>query len=115
MSVRDIEIRRDGGTITFTLDASELAGAYRLRTPLAGEPRLVFRDERELACGGEDERHLLAELQSWFAGQVTPTVEASLTELDALSIWNDLPVELLAAVPLHHLRTVIRCLQARAV
>ena len=115
MSVRDIEIWRDGGTITFILDASELAGVYRLRTPWAGEPRLVLRDERELAYGGEDERHLLAELQSWFAGQITPTVEASLTELDALSIWRDLPAELQAAIPLHHLRTVIRCLLARAV
>jgi hypothetical protein len=115
VTVRDIEIWRDGGTITFTLEASELAGSYRLRTPLAGVPRPAFRDERELESSGEDERHLLAELQSWLAAQTTPTVEARLAELDALAIWHNLPVELQAMTPLHRLRTVIRCLQARAV
>jgi hypothetical protein len=82
VTVRDIEIWRDGGTITFTLDASELADSYRLRTPLAGVPRPVIRDERELESSAEDERHLLAELQNWLAAQTTPTVEARLAELD---------------------------------
>lgn len=44
MQVGDIMILRDGGTITFTIVGGDLSGKYRLQTPLAGEPRLLFRD-----------------------------------------------------------------------
>jgi len=75
----------------------------------------VFRDERELESAAKTKRHLLADLQSWLAAQTHPLSRPGLAELDALAIWHNLPVELQAMTPLHRLRTVIRCLQARAV
>jgi hypothetical protein len=113
MRVRDIEILRDGGTIAFTIEDGALAGSYRLRTPLAGEPRPVFRNEEELARGGHEEAHLLAELQTWLADGLTSELQVALERLDALPEWRNLPEGLRRATPLYHMRTVVRCLEAR--
>jgi len=114
MNVHDIEIWRDGGTITFILDADGPTSYFRLRTPLAGEPRLLFCDERALQPGSDDEAAVLADLRSWFADELSEQLGAALDRLDALPEWRNLRPDLAAALPLHHIRTVIRCLEARA-
>ena len=75
-NVRDIEIWRDGGTITFTLAGDGAVPSYRLRTPFGGKPRLLFCDERELAPGGGDEAVVLAALQAWLASQLDGHAQA---------------------------------------
>jgi hypothetical protein len=114
MNVRDIEMRRDGGTISFTLDTGASVSSYRLRTPFAGDQRLLSCDESELVPGGDDEAVVLAGLRAWYAAQLGPQLVAALDRLDALPEWRNLPPDLVAAVPLHRIRTVIRCLEARA-
>src|SRR5262245_27995967 len=112
MEVRDIGCMRDGGTITFTLaDADALTGRYRLQTPWLGEPRPLFRDERR--CGGAAERELVVALRTWLDGALTADLRAALDRLDVLPEWRNLSGDLLAAVPLHRLRTVVQCIEAR--
>jgi len=112
MEVRDIGCMRDGGTITFTLvDAAALTGRWRLQTPFAGEPRPLFHDERR--CGRATERELLAQLRAWIDSALTADLRAALARLDALQVWRNLPEDLLAAVPLHRLRSVVQCIEAR--
>jgi hypothetical protein len=116
MEVRDIECARDGGTITFTLaDADALTGGYRLQTPWRGEPRPLFHDERRLPRGGAEERQLLAQLRAWLETALTDDLAVALGRLDAMAEWRNLPDELLAAVPLHRLLTVVRSLESRPV
>jgi len=43
MRILDVQILRDGGTILFTVADDALEGKYRLRTPLSGVPRPLFR------------------------------------------------------------------------
>jgi hypothetical protein len=114
MKVSDIQLLRDGGTIVFTVAESASAGKYRLQTPLLGEPRPLFKDERRLRRGGTEERTLLAELRAWLAETVTAELQEACAWLDELREWRDLPAELRAAVPLHRLRTVVRCLEQRS-
>jgi hypothetical protein len=113
-TVSDIMIWRDGGTVTFTIEGGPLAGKYRLRTPFAGEPRVLFRDETPLTVGGPDEAALLAGLREWFSATETTNARDGLARLDGLHEWRNLPEELDRVVPLHRVRTVIACLEARA-
>ena len=114
MRVTDIMVWRDGGTITFVVDGDVLAGRYRLRTPFAGEPRLLFRDDVQLPCGGSTEKALAGALRRWLNVAVTSDVAAALWRLDSLQEWRNLPADLDAAVPFHRIRNVIVCLEARA-
>lgn len=113
MQIREIMIWRDGGTITFTIEESALAGRFRLRTPFAGEPRPLFRDDIELALGGSDEAALLTGLRDWWSTTATEASRRALTQLDSLKEWRNLPEELNRVVPLHRIREVIRCLEGR--
>ena len=113
IELNDIMIQRDGGTITFTVAGNDLAGQYRLRTPLQGQPRPVFRGERELQLGGRDEAALLASLREWFSATASPDQQRALARLDEMREWRDLSDDLDRAVPLHRIRDVIRCLEAR--
>jgi hypothetical protein len=113
MIVRDIAVWRDGGTITFTIEGDPLPGAYRLQTPFAGATRPLFRDGQELSGGGAEEREVMQALQRWVAAQSTAPIAAALERLDQLPMWRNLPGELLTAVPIHRIRTVIRCLEDR--
>ena len=114
MRVGEIMIWRDGGTITFTIDESELAGRYRLRTPFAGEPRPLFRDDTQLTFGGPDETALLAGLRDWWSATVTEESHRALAQLDSMGEWRNLTDDLDRVVPLHRMREVIRCLEERA-
>lgn len=114
MNVTEIEIYRDGGTITFRiLDDAELEGSYRLQTPSLGEPRPIFRDEKKLKLRSVRERELATALERWLDAELTPERADALRDLDQLSIWQNLPERLSEVVPLHRVRTVIRCLEAR--
>jgi hypothetical protein len=112
--VSDIMVWRDGGTITFTLDGSQMAGKYRLRTRFGGEPRPLFRDERQLSFGGSDEAAVLANLREWFAASATSHALRALVRLDEMRGWRNLPDDLVRVVPLHRVRDVIECLEARS-
>jgi hypothetical protein len=114
MQVGDIMIWRDGGTITFTIDGCDLAGKYRLQTPFAGEPRPLFRDDTQLLIGGPDEAALLASLREWLSATASADVDGALARLDGMREWRSLPDDLDRVVPLHMIRRVIRCLEARA-
>lgn len=114
MRVSEIMMWRDGGTITFTIDESELAGRYRLRTPFAGEPRPLFRDDIQLMSGGPDETALLAGLRDWWSATATEESHRALAQLDSMVEWRNLSDDLNRAVPLHWIRDVIRCLEERA-
>jgi hypothetical protein len=112
--VTDIIILRDGGTILFRIeDPPSLAGKYRLRTPFAGEPRPIFRDEAQLEFGSAEEAALSSALQGWLESRLTPAAGAALRELDELKEWRNLPSRLDEVVPLHRIRDVIRCLYGR--
>jgi hypothetical protein len=113
--IREIMIWRDGGTITFTIEDGELAGRYRLRTPSAGEPRPLFRDDRPLAFGGAEETVLLHGLRGWWSATVTPEDTRALARLDSMREWRNLTDELKRVVPLHRVRAVIQCLEERIV
>ena len=113
--IREIMIWRDGGTITFTIDGGELAGRYRLRTPSAGEPRPLFRDDRQLAFGGPEETVLLDGLRGWWSATVTSEDARALTQLDSMREWRNLNDALNRVVPLHRVRAVIQCLEERTV
>jgi len=115
MRIGDIMIWRDGGTITFTIEDSELAGKYRLRTPLAGEPRPLFRDDRQLTLGGPEEMALLAGLRDWLSATATADSQRALARLDGMREWRTLPQDLDRVVPLYRIKSVIKCLEARAV
>ena len=113
MRVTDIMVWRDGGTVTFAVDDDMWAGRYRLRTPFAGEPRLLFRDDVPLPCGGATEKALAGALRRWLDVAVTSDVAAALWRLDSLQEWRNPPTDLGAVVPFHRIRTVIVCLEAR--
>jgi hypothetical protein len=113
MRIGDIMIRRDGGTITFTVEDSELAGKYQLRTPFAGEPRPLFRDHRQLALGGPEEMALLASLRDWLSAAATEDSQRALARLDGMREWRNLPEDLDRVIPLHRIKSVIKCLEAR--
>jgi len=113
MHVSDVMLWRDGGTITFVLSDGASAGNYRLQTPFAGEPRFLFRDEGQLPYGGAAEREVAIVSRAWLQANVTQHVEAALQQLDLLHEWRSLPGDLGAVVPLHRIRTVITCLEAR--
>jgi len=114
MKVSDIQLLRDGGTITFTIAESTSAGRFRLQTPFLGPARPLFRDERRLRRGGPEERALLAELRAWFSEVATAELRQACDRLDALGEWRNLPEDLAAAVPLHRMRSVLRCIEERA-
>ena len=113
MRIVDIVTWRDGGTITFTIEASDLAGRYRLQTPFAGEPRPLFQNDSRLVFGGPEETALVMALGQWLSMTMTPESQRALPMLDCRAEWRNLPDDLRRAVPLHRIRTVIRCLQAR--
>ena len=113
-SVSDIMTWRDGGTVTFTIMEGSLAGKYRLRTPFAGEPRLLYRDETPLTVGGPDEAALLVGLREWFSATATTNDRDAVSRLEGLHELRNLPEELDRVVTLHRIRSVIACLEARA-
>ena len=114
MRVGDIMIRRDGGTIEFTVEGSDLAGKYRLQTPFLGEPRPLFRDDVQLRIGGPVEAALAAGLRQWLSDAMAADAEEALARLDDLHEWRNLPDDLLRVVPLHRIRSVVEYLEARA-
>ena len=115
VTLTNIHILRDGGTILFRIeDPPPLAGSYRLRTPFAGEPRPIFRDEVQLELASAEEAALSSALQRWLDAHLTPTAAAALRELDELKEWRNLPERLDRVVPLHRIRHVIHCLDARS-
>lgn len=111
MNVSNVQMWRDGGTITFTVESGASEGNYRLQTPRLGEPRPLFRDERRLRLGGPEERALLADLRAWWA-RASPAEAEACRRLDTLE-WRNLPPDLTAAVPLHRMRAVMACLADR--
>jgi hypothetical protein len=114
MNVTDIDICRDGGTILFTIDEpSTVSGRYRLRTPVLGEPRPIFRNETQLAFGSSDEATLTSALQCWLDSQLSPDSTAALHDLDNLHDWRNMPEWLRKVVPLYRIRTVIACLSEK--
>ncbi len=114
MTVSGIEILRDGGTILFRIHDSPLAGSYQLRTPFDGEPRLIHRDGAALAVGSVEESRLSDELQHWLDTQLTPSVRATLSKLEGLREWRNLPDELVQVIPLVRIRGVIERLRGRS-
>ena len=113
MTITNIEILRDGGTILFTLSGGPNAGNYRLQTPFLGEPRPIFFNEQKLEFGSPEEQDLIPQLQAWLRGNLTEDRQRALSTLDGLKVWRNLPRDLLDAVPLHRVRTVIECLLKR--
>ena len=113
MNVSNVMMWRDGGTITFIISDHAMSGEFRLRTPFAGEPRLLFRDDVQLQCGGLAEKALASSLRTWLDAAVTNEVAAAFERLDSLPEWRNLPVDLQRVVPLHWLRTVVVYLEAR--
>jgi hypothetical protein len=108
--VHDIMMWRDGGTITFTVEGDNLSGRYRLRTPIAGEPRLLFRDDVQVPIGGEAEAVLTSALKRWLSFNIDD--ENALARLGELHEWRNLPEDLARVVPLYRIRSVIRYLEA---
>src|SRR5687767_10546383 len=89
VTVTDIDILRDGGTILFRLrGATPFTGKYRLRTPFGGEPRPIFRDEAQLELGSAAEAELSSALQRWLDSQLSPAASAALGKLDQLKEWR---------------------------
>ena len=114
MTITDIEMFRDGGTIVFTLSGTPNAGRYRLQTPFRGEPRPIFLNDRQLEFGSPAEQELVPQLQAWLDQAMTKDRLNALRKLDTLKEWHNLPNKLLDAVPLHRIRTVLECLIRRA-
>ena len=115
MRVGEIMVRRDGGTIVFTIDDCDIAGKYRLQTPFLGEPRPLFRDETRLRIGGRDEAAVAAGLRQWLSENTTADADEALARLDGLPEWRNLPDDLARVVPLHRIRSVVNLLEARTV
>lgn len=119
IDISEIRIYRDGGTIEFTVDGGlsagvgPLVGVYRLDTPWRGDPRALFLNDRQLPFGGPEEAVLLTALSEWLSAKATPASRDALGRLDALDVWRNLDDDLARVVPLHRVRTVIRCLEAR--
>jgi hypothetical protein len=113
MTITDIEILRDGGTILFTMSGTHNAGQYRLRTPFLGEPRPVFFNDRQLEFGSPAEQDLIPQLQRWLHEAMSEDRQKALRTLDTLKVWRNLPTDLLDAVPLHRIRAVLECLLKR--
>lgn len=113
MTITDIEILRDGGTILFTLSGTHNAGKYRLQTPFRGEPRPIFCNERKLEFGSPAEKDLILQLQAWLHDNMSADRERALRTLDALKVWRNPPRDLVDAIPLHRVRTVLECLLKR--
>jgi hypothetical protein len=65
IKVTEIEIHRDGGTIEFQIDGSEVDGFYQLQTPFRGRPQPLFREGNRLDFGSKDETQVLRALDSW--------------------------------------------------
>jgi hypothetical protein len=114
LTITDIQILRDGGTILFTLAATPNAGRYRLQTPFLGEPRPLFLNDRQLGLGSPAEQELVPQLQAWLRENMTAERQEALHQLDSLKEWRNLPRDLLDAVPLHRIRTVLDCLLKRS-
>jgi hypothetical protein len=114
MTITGIEILRDGGTIRFTLSGTQNAGKYRLQTPFQGEPRPIFFNDRQLEFGSPAEQDLIPQLQAWLHEAMSEDRQTALRTLDTLKVWRNLPTDLLDAVPLHRIRTVLECLLKRS-
>jgi len=114
MTISDIQILRDGGTILFTLSRTRNAGCYRLQTPFLGEPRPIFVNDKQLELGSHAEHELITQLEGWLHQSMTEDRQKALRTLDALNEWRNLPGDLLDAVPLHRIRTVLECLAKRS-
>lgn len=111
MTITDIEMYRDGGTITFRVVDGPFAGDYRLQTPFRGQPCPLFRDEVRIPMASREERRLLDALRQWFDGLPTD-IRAGVEELDRVS-WVGLSKRLYEFVPQYLVRSVIRCLEER--
>jgi hypothetical protein len=113
VKITDIEMLRDGGTILFKLSEVPKAGDYRLQTPFLGEPRVVFFNNRALQLGSTEEEELAGQLEVWLRQQLTEKNQKGIEALDSLTEWRNLPRDLMAIIPIHRIRTVVRCLRSR--
>jgi hypothetical protein len=113
IDVSKIEIYRDGGTIEFRLDGSEIDGFFRLQTPFGGVPEPLFRDGVRLEFGSNDEAAVLVALESWLQVAATPVVATAIAELVALREWRNLPSRLSDVVPIRHIQIVAGKLRER--
>ena len=113
VNVSGIDAYRDGGTIVFQLTGGRVDGLYRLRTPLAGFPRPLSRDDVWLPLGDAVEVMILSELQQWLSIVGIGNAATALAELDQLSLWQNLPERLSRAVPLWRIRKVVEELSKR--
>src|SRR5438874_2359002 len=104
IDVSEIEIYRDGGTIEFRLDGSEIDGFYRLQTPFRGVPEPLFRDGVRLDFGSKDEAAILLALECWLQTTVTPDVAAALADLMGLQEWRNLPARLSDVVAIRYIQ-----------
>ena len=114
MDITDIEVYRDGGTIEFCLSAHPLAGLFRLPPRWSDRPPNLLRDGKELAAASAEERQVLELLREWMLRTLTPDLAKSLSDLDSLREWRNLPPTLASAVPVHYIRTVIDYLSGRS-
>jgi hypothetical protein len=73
----------------------------------------LFRDERQLVCGGPEELSVLADLRAWFAGALTRDLDEALRRLNALREFRNLPKDLAASMPAYRMKTVIDVLRER--
>jgi hypothetical protein len=111
VTITDIKILRDGGTILFTLSGVANVGNYRLQTPFDGEPRPIFFNESRLEFGSAGERELAVQLEAWLRQNLTEDSQKAIDALDILSEWRNLSKPMREVIPLHHIRTVLRCLR----
>jgi hypothetical protein len=111
--VTEIEIYRDGGTLEFRLDGSEIDGFYRLQTPFGGVPEPLFRDGTRLDFGSKEDAAVLGALESWLQATMTPDLAGAIAELVALREWRNLPARLSDVVPIRYIHIVAGKLRER--
>lgn len=113
MNISNIEIFRDGGTITFTISDDALAGDYRLQTPFLGEPRPLLQDQQQLEVGSLEEQQVLEKLKDWIDQQMDDDLVSALQEIATGDSHHPMDERLQRARPFYLLKGVIDCLERR--
>jgi hypothetical protein len=113
ITVTDIEIWRDGGTLEFRISNSDVDGFYRLQATDFGVPEPLFKNGVQVEVGSAEECMVLSALQKWLTSVSTPDAVRALMELEKLKLWLNLPERLSEVVPILYVRSIVQRLGAR--
>ena len=112
MIISRVDMLRDGGTIILNVVNDAKAGQYILPTPLAGEPRHLKWNGKEIPIGSLEETEFLAKLKDWLNDHAADKLVNSLHEFDRLKI-KPLPAQREKAFAYHRVQSVADYLEQR--